>query len=311
MTKGAVEFVEQYFNEHYSQPIDIEPVTVAGDTDSVYLNLRYLTEKVINGDKITLQNLPIVHKDVEKVRHALNNWCKNDLSKTIFHAYKNDRLVFEREIISDVSYFLKMKHYICHLIDIEGQTPEEGKDFKYKGLAIVRSTYPNFAKDIMHTVFEDTIKNGMTESDYINLMNEKYEEFKNLPMVDISTYQNVNTQSESEHFLSTNKGDTAGAKSVLIYNQLIERLKLKRKYDLVPIKMKVRIAFINPANSYGIDTIAFPDIWPEEFNELFTIDYRRQFEKIVVKPLDNFIECNKWCRWSPEMSESAINIMDL
>ena len=311
VTKGAMKFVERYFNEHYSQPIDIEPVIIAGDTDSTYLNLNYLTEKVINGEKITLQNLPVVDKEIEKVRHVLNKWCENELSKNVFHAYKCDRLHFEREVISDISYFLRKKHYICHLIDIEGQTPEEGEDFKYKGLAIVKSTYPKFAKDIMHYIFEKTIKENLTEMEYLNYISEKYEEFKNLPIDDISIYQNVNTESPSKDFLISVKGDTYGAKSSLYYNQIIEKLHLEHKYDLIVKKSKVRIVSLNSANIYGLSTIAYPEIYPDEFNDIFTVNYRKQFDKIVLKPLDNFIECNNWSRWSPEMSEVEVNIMSL
>ena len=311
VTKGAVAYLEEYFHKKYNHPIE-EPLVAAGDTDSCYLNIKYLTTYVLGeGRRITLQDVPKINKELEVVRKEINKWCKK-ISKEEFYGYKTDRLLFEREIICDVAYFFAKKNYFCHLLDVDGYTPEEGKDFKYKGIALVRSTYPEWSKKVMKNVFEKTIKENWNEQKFINYMNDVYEEFKNLPIIDIATYQNVNQDpNDSSGFLTTKKGDTAGVKGAIFYNQLIERLNLKNNYDLATRGMKLRLLYLNSANKFGISNIAFPEIWPKEFDKIFTPDYKKQFDKNILKPLDIFCECNNWSRWNPEQAEYAVDIMSL
>ena len=41
---------------------------------------------------------------------------------------------------------------------------------------------------------------------------------------------------------------------------------------------------------YGIDQIGFPPKqWPEEFNDIFEIDYPKMIEKLIISPLKGFM----------------------
>ena len=103
---------------------------------------------------------------------------------------------------------------------------------------------------------------------------------------------------------------TAQAKSCTYYNQLIDKLNLKHKYEEIQVKDKVRFAYLKPTNEYMIEMIAWPELYPTEFNDIFQIDYEKMFEKAVLNPLKIFREINGWPEYNPT-EEIEQDIFDL
>ena len=109
---------------------------------------------------------------------------------------------------------------------------------------------------------------------------------------EISFLKNYSTAKEPVGFMHAEKGAGAHAKSVIFYNQLIESLKLEKKYDLIQIGERFQYVYVKE-NSYSIEMVGFKDKWPEEFNEHFEIDRSTMFNKTVISPLKRFIALNK------------------
>jgi hypothetical protein len=106
------------------------------------------------------------------------------------------------------------------------------------------------------------------------------------------------------------KGATGISKACTYFNQLIskEGLNIASKYDSIRIGDKVRVCYINPTNKYGIDVIAFNDgQYPDEFREIFDVDYRTMFDKLIKSPLKNFLVACKWKMCDP----NNCNLMDI
>ncbi|MBW3020713.1 hypothetical protein KY334_05430 [Candidatus Woesearchaeota archaeon] len=309
--KSAISFIEKFFQEKYNHPVNDERVIIAGDTDSNYINLHYLTKYVLGeGQNITHKNLSKVNKEIELVREKLNKWCK-EISKKIFFAYKDDRIKFEREIICDIAYFFKKKNYLAHILDKEGIRPSKEKEFKFTGIALVRSTYPAFAKNIIKTVYQRSIIENWNESQFVQYMNEQYDKFRECGPEDIAKHRGINTEDNSEVFLVAEKGTTGDAKAALYYNQLIQKLKLTHKYDLITKGSQIRLIYLNAANEFGLKVMAFPDKWPKEFDEFFCINYKKQFETVVLKPLEHFITCNHWSKWDSQQADFVCDLDSL
>ena len=75
------------------------------------------------------------------------------------------------------------------------------------------------------------------------------------------------------------------------YNELIKRLNLHKKYPLINLRDKIQILYVKPTNKFGIDSIGFmPHQWPDEFNDIFEIDYPKMMEKLLIQPLKGFID---------------------
>ena len=110
---------------------------------------------------------------------------------------------------------------------------------------------------------------------------------------------------ESDGFLKGGKGMTGISKCCHFYNEMIDHLKIGKKYDTLKIGDKVRMCYIQPNNQYGIDCIAFNDgQWPTEFDKIFVVDYMKMFTKTVLDPLKSFRNATKFDDINP--SESMV-----
>ena len=81
---------------------------------------------------------------------------------------------------------------------------------------------------------------------------------------------------------------------------------ISKKCGTIELGDKVQVVYVKPQNKYGIDVMAFkPRSWPEEFNEVFEIDYAKMFEKTIMSPLKNFFGALKFRR-SGEYNPAAV-----
>jgi hypothetical protein len=64
----------------------------------------------------------------------------------------------------------------------------------------------------------------------------------------------------------------------------------------------VRYLYVQQPNKYKIDVIGFKYTYPEEFRDLFKIDYEKMFEKILYQSIERFYECVDWQIRKPSMN---------
>ena len=66
---------------------------------------------------------------------------------------------------------------------------------------------------------------------------------------------------------------------------------MDKKYALINVGDKIQTIYIKPTNVYGINQIGFPPKqWPEEFNDIFEVDYPTMMEKVVISPLKGLLK---------------------
>lgn len=288
---GASVFLEDSLRQKYG--LDEEhKVVIYNDTDSIYANVDMVVDAVADG-KINKGTIPKILHELDNITNDLNTFCETVISPLFFHAKELDRISFARETFCDVAYFFKKKRYLLHIVDDEGKRVDK---FKYKGISIARSTYPKFAKDILKHVFEASIKEHWSEDDYIEYLNNLWEEYCEKDFEDISFNYGLGSYKGSTEFLKAEKGSTFHGKGALYYNQLLDKLKLNSKYDKL-LAGEMRVCYTKTNNQYGLNAIGFPDLFPEEFREIFEIDYKTMFKKSILQPLDDFCECNGWSKW--------------
>ena len=86
---------------------------------------------------------------------------------------------------------------------------------------------------------------------------------------------------------------------------------MKKQYDEIRVGDKVRLCYIEPGNEYGIDQIAYkPGQWPKEFDEIFKVDYKKMFFKIILDPLKAFRNACKFENIDPS-KQVAFDVFDL
>lgn len=265
-----------------------ETITKYGDTDSVYVSIQSVIEKLgiplaVEG-KITEEVHKIVNTLDEYVNKEILVWARNELFST------DPRYVFKREIISDVGIFLQKKRYILHVLDDEGVAVDK---FKYTGIELVRSTTPKKVKKFIESI----IKTSLLTQDF-KLTNEVYrtcyEEFQKLDPNDIAARTSINNlekYTEGASLYKYKKGTPSHVKGAIAYNILIKECKIDDKHEVIQSAQKVKKLYC-AKNKYGLDAICYISTLPEEFG--IKIDWDKMFAKLVTQPTERLYEAIGW-----------------
>lgn len=278
-----------------------------GDTDSIYLDCNTLVHFVLNGGVLDS------HENIKKVCEFLDKEFVPSINDYCFEVVKRDfysplkRIEFKRETLCREAYFLAKKHYVLHIINDEGVDVDK---FKYTGVDVKKTEIPEKIKDVLKYVIENSLKSKWSNEQFRDYIIETWNKFKNMPREEVAFWKGYNTEKEEDGFFQHSKGAGPHAKGAIYYNNLIKQLKISDQHDEIRVGDRLRYVFINKNNPYNIEVIAWKDKYPKEFEELFEIDYSKMFRKIVLAPLESFMEINHWNYLNP--ADQAIqNILDL
>ena len=265
-----------------------ETITKYGDTDSVYVSINSVLEKLntpltLDG-KITQEVHKIVDTLDEYVNSEILTWARNELFSI------DPRYVFKREIISDVGIFLQKKRYILHVLDDEGVAVDK---FKYTGIELVRSTTPKKVK----TFIENIIKTSLLTQNFKQtneVYRTSYTDFQKLDPNDIASRTSINNlekYAEGASLYKYKKGTPSHVKGAIAYNILIKECKVADKHEAIQSAQKVKKLYC-AKNKYGLDAICYTSVLPEEFG--LKIDWDKMFSKLVTQPTERLYEAIGW-----------------
>ena len=213
------------------------------------------------------------------VRNLVHNYC---------HTTQQDVLTYELEYMSDVGIYESKKHYATHKIFEEGDPVDKTK---FSGIELKKAQVPKEMKAFLAEIYDGVISKDWKENDYQQYVNALYDKFKSFNIDEISFWKGYNTERQAIGFLQMQTGTTGIAKACTFYNQIVAKLGLGKKYEEIRVGDKVRFCYIESTNKYGINCIAYkPGAWPKEFAEMFNIDYKTMFNKIILDPLKRFRE---------------------
>jgi DNA polymerase elongation subunit (family B) len=277
--------------------------TIAGDTDSQYINIENITDEYCEKfgksslKEFTRTDIKTMLVEIDKfVAEDVNDFAKNMVDTECFTT-EGYNIQYEREVLASESIFFKKKHYLMHLIDVGGKQKDK---FKYMGIAVKKGELPAGIKTFLKDIYENTCNNSWGYAEYVDYLNEVYEKFINFGYDDISIWKGYRTAKESTGFLSTEKGTGAQVRGLHYHNDLLGDLNIRDKYTEIRLGDFIRYCYINKSNEYGIDVISFIDgSMPKEFEELFTIDYIKMFTKLVIKPLEGYVEAMGFIQYNP------------
>ena len=232
------------------------------------------------------------------VEHEVNPFVQNDLIGKTYHTEHPEVLRYSLEYIGAVGIYEAKKHYAVHKILSEG--PEIVDKVKFSGIELKKASVPATIKDILRDIYYGVLKENWDEHEFISYVNEAYEKFKTMSVSDIAMWKGYNTAREASGFLQMELGATGISKACTYYNQIIDHLKIGKKYDTILLGQKVRFTYVIPANEYGIECISFHDgQWPIEFDSIFKVDYDVMFDKMILSPLKGFLEATKFKKVDP------------
>ena len=292
--KSTSGFILKRFQELYNAPSDYK-VSLGGDTDSQFVNLQCVSKTIADkyGLKQNVYSWPKKYKRelwdtmYKFVDEEVNPFVRN-LVHDYCHTTQQNVLTYELEYMTDAGVFESMKHYAVHQCIVEGDDEDH---IKYAGIELKKNQVPKEMKEFLAAIYEGVLLKEWTENDYQTYVNDLYDKFSKFSIDEISFWKGYNTERQAVGFLQMAVGTTGIAKACIYYNQIIEKMGLGKKYDELRVGDKVRLCYIKKANKYGIDVIAYkPGQWPKEFNEVFEVDYKTMFKKIIRDPLKRFRE---------------------
>jgi len=268
---------------------------IYSDTDSQYLSLFWVDKIGIEfktDGKISSEFYTLCDEIEKHINDGMTIWAKKNLRSD------DSRFVFKRESICDSGIFIGKKYYVLHILDDEGVLVNK---FKYKGVDVVKTTMPKVVKPYVKKVIEHMIlSKSLQETN--NLFNEAYEIFKTLPAESISKISGMNNYeqySKKCSGLNVAKGVPSNVKSAYHHDYIVKTLNLEAKYDKFKSGDKVRSVYVKTPNKYNISNIGFKENYPEEFLEIFMVDYEKMFDKMFFAAIERFYNAVNWTLRKP------------
>jgi len=308
--KKSNDLLKNYITErvNITDEAVLNDCVIYNDTDSSYISIKSIIDNTDIEFKGPDGKLTVaVHTEVQNIEDYLNKHIKIWGSKNLNS--KDCRFVFKREVIADVGVFLQKKRYVMHILDDEGIEMDK---YKYTGVEVVRSTMPAAIKPYVKNIIETMLSTqDITKTN--NVLNEAYKTFKSLPVEDIAFVSGIKNYekyaAECDGF-KTGKGMPGHAKAAYYHNILLKKFNIENEYESIGSGDKVRYFYVEKPNAYNIGNVAYKYYYPDQFKEVFHIDYEKMFEKIIFSAIERFYENVNWSVQKPG-SLTQTNLFDL
>jgi len=289
----SIRWIENKMNEKINKILKTQEVdyVIASDTDSIYLNLGPLVERVYEGREKTNKN----------VVGFLNKVCEDEFEPFIEGAYEelarylnayDQKMFMKRENIADRGIWTAKKRYILNVWDSEGVRYDEPK-LKMMGIEAVKSSTPAPCRQMI----KDGLKIMMsgTEDDVIKFIDNARKEFKSLPPEDIAFPRTANNLQKYKAYATIyEKGTPIHIRGALLFNHYVKQKKLDNKYSAIGNGEKVKFLYLKKPNIIQENVISFIQDFPHELGLDMYIDYDLQFDKSFVEPLRAILNAIGW-----------------
>ena len=267
---------------------------VASDTDSVFLRMGKLVDKVCS-NKSKEEVVDFLDKASKEI---INPFIKKqfDILENKMNVYEN-KTVMEREIIADRAVWTAKKRYMANVYDSEGVRYDPPKQ-KIMGLETARSSTPQVVRDSLKEAINLILTSD--EESIIKFIEEFREKFNNFAIEEIAFPRGVNGMVKYADKASIYcKSTPIAVKGSLIYNHYVDELGLKKKHRKIVDGDKIKFVHLKSPNPLGgvagqDQVVAFPNDLPKEFELEKYIDYDHQFEKAFLNPLKTILEKIGW-----------------
>jgi DNA polymerase elongation subunit (family B) len=242
---------------------------LAGDTDSTYFKTHTSNKE----DAIKIAN---------EVTRQLNASYKPFVQQTFLcNPGFDDIIKVTREIISDRGIFIKKKHYILHIVDLDGKAVDK---MKVMGVATKKTTLPKAIQNALNGFVEQLLKGISWDSVAQDIVTYK-EQLRDSPnIMDIGLPKGVNNVEKYTNDYKLDKecrlpGHVAAA---IHYNECLRTYGDKIS---VPITsgMKIKVFYI--IGNYGkFKSIALPtdtEVVPQWFLDNFKVNKAAHITRLV------------------------------
>ena len=289
----AIRWIENRINQYLNNILKTDDVdyVIASDTDSVYLHVGPLVEKVYAGRE----------KTNEGIVSFLDKVCQVELEKYIEGCYEElaeylnayaQKMYMKRECIADRGIWTAKKRYILNVWDNEGVRYEEPK-LKMMGIEAIKSSTPAPCRKMFKEVL-GLMMSG-TENDVIKFIDKCRNDFHKLSPEEVSFPRSVSDVLKNR--CSSNiysKGTPIHVRGALLFNHYIKEKKLDKKYSLIQNGEKIKFCYLKTPNHIRENVISFIQDFPKELGLNQYVDYDKQFDKGFLEPLKIILNAIDW-----------------
>ena len=287
----SIRWIEKHLNSYMNNLLKTEEdYVIASDTDSIYLKLGPLVDKV-HKDKT----------DTNKIIAFMDRVCEDKIQPSIDESYENlanyvhafaQKMQMKREALADKGIWTAKKRYILNVYNNEGVAYNE-PHMKVMGLEMVKSSTPSAIREKMKKSIKIMMQG--TENDIHEFIADFKVNFKQLPVEDISFPRGLNGLKDyADSVIMYKKGTPIHVKGAILYNHHLVKMGLDKKYPKIQEGEKVKFTYIKQPNPFKDMVISYPGRLPVEFGLQQYIDYDLQFEKAFIEPIKVVLDCMGW-----------------
>jgi DNA polymerase elongation subunit (family B) len=287
----TIRWIERDVNEFLNKLLKTKSVTyvVASDTDSIYIRLGEVVNKIFKDKSDTRKIVRIMDKFCNETIQPEIDKSFDKLAKYV-NAYEQ-KMIMKREVIANKGIWTAKKRYILNVYNDEGVELKQPK-LKIMGIEAVKSSTPAPCR----VKIKEALNVIMTQDEnaLIQFIEKFRTEFKSLPPHEIAFPRSCNNL--KKYTSSTTiyqKSTPMHVRGALLYNNMLKKHKLK-KYETVKEGDKIKFVQLKEPNPLRENVISFIGVLPKEFDLHKYIDYDSQFDKSFLEPLRFIVNAIDW-----------------
>jgi len=286
----SIRWIEKKTNEYMNKILKTNKVdyVIASDTDSIYVNM----EPLVLQTGVT---------DTLKIVEMLDIFCKQKIDPMMEKSFKElaeymnayqQKMFMKRETIAEKGIWKAKKMYILNAWNIEGVQYSEPQ-LKIQGIEAVRSSTPKSCRKNIKKAL--SIIMNSDEKILQKFIIDFKTEFLRLPFEEVAFPRGMNGiekyRDASSIYL---KGTPIHVKGALLYNNLLEKHNLTKKYQKIDNGDKIKFAYLKLPNPVRDTVISVFDQMPEELKLDKYIDREMQFQKAFLDPITSILDIIGW-----------------
>ena len=287
----TIRWIEKDVNNFLNDMLKTKQVAyvVASDTDSIYIRLGEVVNKIFKDKSDTRKIVKVMDKFCEEKLQPFIDKSYDKLAKYV-NAYEQ-KMIMKREVIANKGIWTAKKRYILNVYNEEGVDLKDPK-LKIMGIEAVKSSTPAPCR----VKIKEALKVIMNkdENALIQFIDDFRKHFKTLRPEEIAYPRSCNNLKKYTSKTSVyQKGCPIHVKGALLYNNLLKSHKLV-KYEQIQEGDKIKFIVLKEPNTLRERVISFATVLPKEFDLHRFIDYDEQFDKSFLEPLRFIVNAINW-----------------
>lgn len=286
--KTVIKWAERANNEFLNKACETSGIDycIAIDTDSNYYTLKTLVEKYVRPPITPEKVIPFLAATGKRMQDFSIDPAFQRLQRIL--NCRENVMDMKREVIASNGFWVAKKKYALDVYDNEGVTYSE-PELKAMGLSLIMSSTPESCRDAL----EDAVKILLRKSEkdrMITYIGEFWKRFQTLPPEDIAENMSVSEvtgKTGPDGWPARGVTVPYNSRGAVVYNKLLKDHGLESIYERAQNGDKIKLLALKEQNPTGSHVIGFISFFPREFNLIPFIDYREQFNKMFLKPLES------------------------